>query len=509
MEEGANKKTKNYKLRTSHKMKKTILNIAALIGITTVGIAQNEVDALHYSQEYSFGTARSTAMGGAFGTLGADISDLSINPAGIALYKGSDVSFTPSFFYQQTTSSYNNDLGTDSKFTMNFNSVGFVFARPKETSSLIHGFSFGLAYNRTNNFTNAISIESKNNNSSILDIYVAEANGTNPSSMVANYPFDAGLAYDLYLLDTIPGDTTHYFSVVSNGGTVQRKYIETSGGMGQMDMTLGCMVGSRLYFGASLGFPTVKYTETSTYEESDEQDTIATLDKFTVSNHLTTTGGGFNIKFGAIYRIADFVRVGVAVHSPSVLKLTDSYYTEMERTFDSGSEPTLKESTLDYLPDGGIYSYTLTTPMRFTAGASFIIAKIGAISADYELVDYSTARLSASDYGFFDENNAVSLAYKSASNLKIGTEWKIRPLALRAGYAYYGSPYSNTDANNGSRSVYSVGVGFREQKYYLDFTYALSQTMDKYYMYDPAYADASASLLSTSHSFLMTLGFRF
>lgn len=488
-------------------MKKLILNIALLIGISSTAIAQNEIDALRYSQSYTFGTARSSAMGGAFGTLGADMSELSINPAGIALYKGGDISFSPAFFYQQTKSSYNNNIVSDAKYAMNFNSAGVVLASKKE-GGLFHSMAFGVAYNRTNNFTNAVRIESKNNNSSILDVYVAEANGTNASEIVGLYPFSSGLAFDIYLLDTIPGDTSNYFSVVPNGGTTQRKYIETIGGAGEFDMSFGLMVGDHLYLGATLAFPTVKYQENSTYEEIDEQDTISTIKHFEVYEHLTTTGNGFNAKFGAIFRIAD-LRVGAAIHSPSVLQMTDTYYTDMSATFDN--DVTLSESTLDIHPyeEGGLYNYTITTPMKFTAGIAFIIAKMGAISADYELVDYSSARLHAPDYSFAEENNAITNNYKPTSNLRVGTEWKINPISLRAGYAYYGSPYTSSVDNDGSRSVYSAGIGFREKQFSLDFTYVFSQRLDKYYMYDPAFADAAATTLATSHNFIMSLGFRF
>jgi hypothetical protein len=494
-------------IKRKFEMKKIILCIGLLSVIMNLAVAQHEPDALRYSQIYLSGTSRSAAMGGAFGSLGADMSSLSSNPAGISFYKGGDVSFSPSFFYQQTNSSYNNNLSSDAKFTMNFNSLGLVISSKKDRGLLLNSMTFGIAYNRTNNFNNAFRIESKNNSSSILDVYVNEANGTYASNIITTYPFSSGLAFDLYLLDTIVGDTTNYFSVVPNGGTTQRKYVETTGGSGELAMTFGLRVGERLHLGATLGFPTVRYIENSTYEEVDEQDSISTLDHFEVYDHLSTTGSGINFKFGAILRVTDFVRIGAAFHSPSVIQLTDSYHTTISRTWDDGTSADI--STLDFYPEGGLYSYTLTTPMRLTAGVAFIIAKRAAISADYEFVDYSTARLSSSDYAFFDENNSVTSSYKPTSNIKVGAEWKLNPIALRAGYAFYDSPYNTELDLDGSRSVYSVGFGFREKKYYFDITYALSQKLETYYMYDPAFADAAATNLSTSHALMATLGFRF
>ena len=65
--------------------------------------AQNEEDALRYSQLFDAGlTARSLSMGGAFGALGADMSEMSINPAGIAVYRRSVFSITPTYMYDNT-----------------------------------------------------------------------------------------------------------------------------------------------------------------------------------------------------------------------------------------------------------------------------------------------------------------------------------------------------------------------------------------------------------------------
>ena len=88
-------------------MKNRILRIA--IAISTIAAnAQNEVDALRYSTQNLSGTARFSAMGGAFGSLGGEFSALSSNPAGIGMYQVSEFTFTPSFNLNTTTSYYDN-----------------------------------------------------------------------------------------------------------------------------------------------------------------------------------------------------------------------------------------------------------------------------------------------------------------------------------------------------------------------------------------------------------------
>ena len=95
---------------------KKIAFIVLLAGLTKSALAQNQVDALRYSQVVYGGTARSLAMGNSFGALGADFSVLSTNPAGIGFYRGSEVSFSPSVFVAKSSSSYLGNPSEDVKY---------------------------------------------------------------------------------------------------------------------------------------------------------------------------------------------------------------------------------------------------------------------------------------------------------------------------------------------------------------------------------------------------------
>jgi hypothetical protein len=56
--------------------------------------AQSHQDALFFSETDVVGTARTAAMGNAFGALGADISVLSTNPAGLGVYQSYDFAYS-------------------------------------------------------------------------------------------------------------------------------------------------------------------------------------------------------------------------------------------------------------------------------------------------------------------------------------------------------------------------------------------------------------------------------
>ena len=74
-------------------MKKIFLTVTAIFAVGVL-FAQNINDALRYSTTNTTGTARFSALGGAFGALGGDLSALNINPASGAVFTRNTTSFT-------------------------------------------------------------------------------------------------------------------------------------------------------------------------------------------------------------------------------------------------------------------------------------------------------------------------------------------------------------------------------------------------------------------------------
>ncbi|MBK5284552.1 MAG: hypothetical protein JJE25_04060, partial [Bacteroidia bacterium] len=386
-------------------------NILAGILLLTINVtAQNDVDALRYSQNSLAGTARFISMGGAFSALGGDFSTLSTNPAGIAVYRKSEFSISPSLFKEKSKSNYLGKSTIDNKYNFNFGNAGVVFTyrlTNNDTSRGWKNWNFGLGYNRLNNFHASTIYEGINNENSLLDYYVEKANGTNYGSLTDDSPFDAGLAYQTYLIDTIPGDNSHYQNIFSNYGELQRRSSLSKGSMGEFALTFGGNYSNRFYLGATIGINSVRYVENSTYEEIDQENGNGNFKSFRLNNDLTTTGTGINFKLGMIYRANDVVRIGLAVHTPTFYEMHDEYSSKMNSAFDDGN-------AYSYSSPSGSFDYQLTTPMKAIAGIGFVIGKMGIISADYEFVDYSDSKLDATDYKFFDENNAIRKNYTAA-----------------------------------------------------------------------------------------------
>jgi len=480
----------------------------SLIIILTLALlkanSQSEVDALRYSQNFYGGTARFNAMGGAFGALGADFSTLSINPAGIGLYKTSEFTFTPSFTLGSTSSLYNGQTNDDNKYNFNLGNVGLVydfFKRGKYAEG--DGWKdvqFGFGINRLNDFNNRVVIQGNSANSTMMNQYVADANNNGKGSTIDELDnFSTYLAYQTYLLNPIAGDSTHYNSPVT-GNVNQQKTITTSGSINEFVITLGGNYSDKIYLGATFGIPFIRYNEQSIYTETNLNDTIHNFNNYSVSDNITTTGTGVNIKFGMIYRPNNIVRIGIAVHSPTFYSMEDQWSRRIDS--DMGDSGKFTSSSPQ-----GLYDYQLQTPWHLIGSLAFVIGDYGLVSADYEFVDYTSARLRSDNDPFFDANQNIQGMYTSTNNFRFGTEWRLNPITLRAGYDIYQSPYK-TGSDEGKRTVMSVGFGFKEKKYFLDFAYSYSKQNEDYYLYSDTNPNPVKNTI-TGSSVMMTLGFKY
>ncbi|NTW31604.1 MAG: hypothetical protein HGB12_03105 [Bacteroidetes bacterium] len=481
---------------------KTIKIIIALTlaTISYTGNAQNDLDALRYSRMYYGGTARSSSMGGAFGAIGADFSTLSINPAGLGIYRKNEFTFSPSIFLGKTASTYNDNTKNDSRYGFNISNIGLVYAfktskndDKNEWKSV--NFAFGL--NRYNDFNNRITIEGVNHENSMVNLFQDNAQGMESSNL---YLFSTQLAFDTYLIDTLNG-RTNYINNFPSGDIIQRKSIETKGAMQEMVFALGANYNNKLFIGGTFGFPTVSFTQQSTYKEINNADT--TLQNFTFNEYLKTTGTGVNFKLGLIYIPVDFeilkVKIGAAIHTPTFFTLHDEWSSSMKSN--------LKNGIFTSQIPKGMFDYQLTTPFRAIGSIAIQIGQIGIISADYEFVDYSEARLRSKDEMYFDANNTIQDNYTVHNNLRFGAEAALGRFSLRGGYALYGSPYKS-NINDAARTSISGGFGIMDKSYFIDFAYVYSISKENYFLYNYDNMNPVKNKITTQ-SFLITLGYKF
>lgn len=482
-------------------MIKRILGIA--IAISTTLNAQNEVDALRYSTQDNLGTARYSAMGGAFGSLGGEFSALSLNPAGIGMYQFSEFTFTPTFNLNSTKSYFNGTNTANYNTGLDIANLGLVFTIPKGDTDWKR-INIAIGWNKLASYDRNIIIEGHNNTSSLADNILEYAQGNtidNLNSFHGSPAFWSDLI-DLENNDTINGwyanDNGSYIShISSNSNKMQAKHIQTSGGENEFVFSAGGSYNEQLYIGASIGFPSINYYENTIYSEHSFEDTINGLNGFDYQEELTTYGNGMNLKVGAIFRVNESFKIGTSVHSPTYYNIEETYSTLITTHFNEVSYT--EDSPVNY------FEYKLQTPWKANLSASTILNKNILISGDYEIIDYSSVRMNSDSYRFTDENEIISNLYQKTENIKLGAEMNIKPFILRAGYAKLGSAFANKDF---SRENFSYGLGINNGGYYFDIAYVLSQGANEHLLYSEEYI-APTSLVNTNHSLIFTIGFRY
>ncbi|CAN5415791.1 hemin receptor [soil metagenome] len=496
-------------------MKKIGLSLLVfLLGSTLAVQAQNDADALRYSMLNYGSTARSLGMSNSFGALGADFSCLAINPAGIAFYRRSEVTFSPLFSNRNTSSTYLGNSNEDNYFKFAFGNFGAVFSSTKDHSnSEWKGWNFGIGYNKLNDFNSRSVAQGVNNQNSLLDNYLEQLDGVAPDDIPSSFPYDVDLAWQTYLIDTITlNGGLYYYNQIPYAGALQKRTVETKGGQGEWDFSLGTNYDNKLYMGVTLGISSLRYEQEVLWEEKDVMDTIPGFTSYKLTENLKTTGTGFNVKFGMIYKPNDFVRIGAAIHTPTYLSLRDNYRTSIRTKLDNTSESTY--SGPDFIP----FDYEINTPFRAIGSLAFILGKVVALNVDYEYLNYSQARTRSadpqfSDY-FSDINSAIRAKYTESHNIRIGGEYRYEILRFRLGVQSSTTPFKNkytTDSNTDlSRKGYSAGFGIKQDKFFIDFAYAHTESGSFLQPYTLSNQEVQGiKYKQKDNRFLFTVGFTF
>jgi hypothetical protein len=474
--------------------------------------AQNEVDALRYSLTYPGGTARSSAMAGAFTAAGADFYSASSNPAGLGLYrKGGEITFTPEFYYNVTDSRYFGNELSDSRLNFNLNNFGYVSSFQANESGFIGG-SFAFGFNRINNFHSKMSLSGINHFNSMAHSMVESANNNgNPFGIDDLLPFDEWLFYDGIVMDN---DAEGYYFVHPDlevslndpaAGIEQAQYSETTGRMNEWVFSTGFNIDHFLYLGATLGLTPVRYEEEVTYSERDGFDRA--YEMFDYNTSMETSGLGINGKFGFILRPLPFLRIGGSLQTPTSYSLDMTYTAVLHSRYTDWININPQDENGNYI-DYGESEFTLVTPGKVSGGVSATLGTFGMINADVEYINYSRMRLSRTFEA--DANRVIDNIYQPVLNLKGGAEFRISQVYLRGGYAYYPSPFIEGELNeDANKHLITSGIGFREESFFFDFTYMYQFSDEKSILYFVDGRPNTANFDIKTSRFMTTIGFKF
>ena len=503
-------------------------------------LAQIPEDAIRMTWINPTGTARNQAIGGAGGSLGGEITGgLFINPAGLGFYKVPEFVFSPGISLIKNKGDYRGtNTSSDQMSRFSLGTSGMVLplhtygANPTWKSQV---FSFGI--NRTANFNNTIYYKGQNDYSSFSEPFVEEfAASRLPIDVnLTNAALTLGtkLANYTYLIDTmkvngayeIVGAPQHDAIRAGTDALLnQERTIQSKGGITELALGYGANLEDRFYLGTSIGIPFVNYTRTTTIRESDASNaTDRYFDYALYETRYKATGAGVNAKLGVIYKATQLLRLGLAIHTPTLYGLRESTTERMENRVKNLKSPGYTTYTADAQTIGvGIptYRYDMLSPWKFILSGTYLFGEIadvtkqkGFITADVEYIPHRASKFSSSnendDQEYYDAvNRVVKDSYKGAFNFRVGGEMKFNTFMGRLGFAYYGNPVKDKELKM-SRMNLSGGLGYRNKGIFVDlaYVYSISKSTDFPYRISDK-ANTFADIKGRNSNIVMTFGFK-
>ncbi|WP_199269845.1 OmpP1/FadL family transporter [Algibacter sp. L1A34] len=475
-------------------MKKLNLLFIGVLSMSSV-YAQDISDALRYSQDEVQGSARFRALSGAFGALGGDMSAVSINPAGSAVFSQSHASVSLVSADKNNTTNYfgNTEKVNDSKFSLNQGGAAFVFK--SNSNSPWKKFTLAFAYDKTNDHNN--NWYSAGINTNDLVIVDGDNNELTPVNSIANYFFQyaqgqllqnislnnrfienayqeigqsdgfnaqqAFLGYQSFVLEPVSEDNNNeFYDANVASGYFEHRYANVETGYnGKISFNFAAQYEDNVYLGVNLNSHFIDYErKTSLQEDNDNGGLISFID---FDNTLSTTGNGFSFQIGGIFKLSQEFRLGLTYDSPTWYNIQEEI-TQFINTNEAESDIGFISDVITTYPE-----YKLQTPGKFTGSLAYIFGKQGLISFDYSNKNYSKTKFKPeSDYSV--ENSDISNVLTSASTYRFGGEYKVKQISFRGGYRFEESPYTD-GVTVGDLNGFSLGLGYNFGNTKLDLTF--------------------------------------
>ena len=546
------------------------LLVSAFLLSGGAAFAQGELDAYRYSQPDLNGTARYLSMGGAFGALGGDISAMSANPAGLGIYRSSEVVTTLSLSSIKAKSDWNGSKIDNSKTKFNFDNIAYVGYFPTGNDEGIVGWNVGFSYNRVKNFNRNYSLAGYQAYS-LGDYAAAYASYATPEYNILGIPEDnmapllsaneserrlaynnlgrlwiPALAYQSGLIGADVQGGSQYHSAFAElneqGGWYPDSRpddvlldVSERGAIDKYDFSFATNISNRVFLGATVAVTDLRYRMSSEYTEK-YYFTDGTNDHLYWDNQKATDGTGYSFNIGAIVRANDYLRLGMAYNSPTWYNMTDSYHGSAQ-TYNGaydvpGDNPIMNgETPVDPSP---YTDYKLRTSDKWIFSLAGIIGQTALISVDYELGNYKHLNLSDRDGYEYSDNELFKRHFGLSHTIKAGTEIKITPqFAVRAGFNWQGSPMKK-EFREGNLEVfpagtvahytldkgttaYTVGLGYRfTPNFYMDLACVYRQYKEDAYTFSKVIVDGenivdseAIGLKTNTTQVSLTLGYKF
>lgn len=431
--------------------------VLMIVMLSIFGKAQNITDALRVSESGLGVGARALGMGNAYSAISDDGSAMYFNPAGLGLMKRLEVAGGLDYFnFNNDATLFNNKTNYSSSAT-NFNQIGFVFPFPTLRGSLV----FGMAYNKTKDFTSALKFDGFNIGSHSMIQDMASDNSNS-------------VPYDLYLTDN-NGNAN-----VINGNLNQSGTMLQEGGLESWTFSGATEVSKNLYVGGSLNINSGTFKSNREYYEDDTKgiyDTVETAPGSAFTKNFITFYrndiidweiNSWDLKLGTIYQLSKIARFGVTIQFPKTFTIKEAYDFTASSEFGSAIYETTYNDKVEY---------DITTPFAFTGAVSFNVKGL-ILSAEANLTDYTQTIFSnpkgidAADLA--NVNKKMKEFLHAVAAINIGIEYTVPEVGIRVrgGFISQPSPYKGDPSDFGKKYL-TGGVGFlADETFAIDVAYA-------------------------------------
>ncbi len=516
--------------------------MAAMVLTSLAANAQETYESAQLATEDLNGTARYVGMGGAMEALGADISTMGTNPAGIGLFRRSWAGVSAGVTFQKQGFS---NMGTnpiydkDGITNADINQAGFVYATQVGSQSW---FNLGVNFHKSRNFNMvANAVNSLDGASSLNKLSAMRLVQYNELCLLDQMNYNV---INNRLSDVTDGVQTVGYSTAN----MYYGYNENNGYIGEYDINFSGNIYDKVYLGVSLGLKGVHYKKETGYKEYLIDAADMKRGEYVMADDREVTGTGFDIKFGIIFRPVEDspFRIGAYIHTPTWYDLTCNISMAVDAVYKyDGQDYNEKDS------QGREYKYKITTPWKFGISFGHTINNMVALGATYEYADYSfikNKKVYDYDHSVFERDYGMDAntddCLRGVSTAKFGVEVKPVPeVAIRIGYNYVSPMYKKNaskdinvspDPYYGSKGSYlstydyinwkdthrvTFGLGFAlTEKLNLDMAYQFSTQKGDYHPFqsisigeeeEGSNLGTVMSLKNNRHQLNFTLGYRF
>ena len=438
-------------------------------------MAQDAYDAANIATRDLNGTARYVGMGGALDALGADISTIGTNPAGLGLFRHSDVRFTLGLVSQQDAKKF----GGANPTNVSFDQIGFVWSNRIGAASYLN---FAFNYHKSRNFNHIIAASNafaQSQSFTDKDGFIGSGQNVQTGIKDFNGYFSSdnedqdGVNYYVSQVDNayyglLFSDDNKYYPLTATDFTLSKG---NKGYIGDFDFSLSGNSNNRVFWGFTFGIHGVHYESVTAYDEHLEagqtlpngvSPTMAGM-----TDERTIKGSGFDLKGGVIVRpIEDSsFRFGVSLASPTWYTLTTSnYMTAYVDEKRNNSES---------------YKFRYTTPWNIGVSLGHTIEEYLALGLCYDYTFFTSADMRyiiASGYSGNESrsdaamNDEIGQCFRGTHTLKVGAELRPDPaFAVRIGYNFVSSPFRSNDDAYRNQKVYSPGVYYASSTDYVNW----------------------------------------